>query len=63
METFPNRYIECPYKSTEKVIGAGAHVYYDFQVHFLYTFSLLGLSVGMSPADIIAKLSNFDISS
>jgi len=55
--TFPQKYISVPYESTLKLIAAGAHIYADLQVHFLYVFSVLGLSVSLSPDDVVDKMS------
>ena len=63
MGTFPKRNIDMPYKSTLKLISAGAHIYCDLQPHFLYTFSLLGISLGIPCDKLIEKLKPFEISS
>lgn len=61
MGTFPKKYIDLPYDSTREIIEAGAHVYADLQQHFIYVFSLLALSVGLSNSDILQKLSRWDV--
>lgn len=57
MATFPIRNICPPYGSTNRLKAAGAHIYSDLQPHFLYVFSLLSLSVGLSSENIIKRLS------
>ena len=61
MATFPRQHIDIPYASTKKLKSSGAHIYFDLQVHFLYVFSVLGLSVGLTPDTIIEKLVEFEI--
>ena len=63
MGAFPERYLDLPYKSTNKLQHSGAHIYANLQPHLLYTFSLLSLGVGMSPEHIIDKLSNWEMKS
>lgn len=59
--TFPQKYIDMPYQSTLKLKAAGAHLYADLQVHFLYVFSILGLSLSMSASEIIERLKNCEL--
>jgi len=60
MGTFPKKYIETPYDSTNEIKNAGAYVYADLQQHFLYVFSLLSLSIGLEPKDITNKLARWE---
>lgn len=55
MGTFPGNHIRYPYTSSARLIDSGAFIYSNLQPHFLYTFSLLGLSLGLT-ADFIVQL-------
>jgi len=44
-----------------KLKEAGAHLYADLQVHFLYVFSILGLSLSMPSLEIVKKLKEYEI--
>lgn len=61
MGTVPTEYFGLPYKSTERLNAAGAHIYFNLQQHFLYVFSLLGLSVGMTTNDIVKRLQEWEL--
>lgn len=60
--TFPKDNILVPYDSTIKLIESNFTIYSDLQTEFLYTFSVLGLSLGMSPTDIAIRLSRHRLS-
>ncbi len=55
--TFPKKYIDLPYESSQKMLQAGAYLYADLQPYFLYVFSLLSLSLAYSEENIISALS------
>lgn len=61
MGTFPKKYIDLPYSSTNEIKQAGAHIYADLQPHLLYTFALLSLSIGNSSQDIVKNLCAWEI--
>lgn len=61
MATFPRKHIDVPYDSTKDIKKSGAYVYADLQPHFIYVFSLLALSAGLSPSEIISRLSSWEI--
>ena len=61
MAALPKQYISFPYDSTVKLKKAGAHIYNDLQVHFLYAFSILALALNMSSLEITNKLSDFEV--
>ncbi|MCK5871190.1 MAG: asparaginase [Methylococcales bacterium] len=54
--TFPKKYIDLPYGSSQKMRQAGAYLYVDLQPYFLYVFSLLSLSLQYSKQDIVSGL-------
>ncbi|MCK5728263.1 MAG: asparaginase [Methylococcales bacterium] len=54
--TFPKKYIDLPYESSQKIQQAGAYLYADLQPYFLYTFSVLSLSLQCSEQSIISTL-------
>ena len=61
MGTLPKKYIDTPYTSTQEIKESGAHIYTDLQPHFLYTFSLLALSTGSAPEDIVKDLITWEL--
>lgn len=61
MGTLPGRRISVPYDSTLRIGEAGARVYAELQPHFLYVFAVLGLSLGLSPDDVAARLVDWEL--
>jgi glutamyl-tRNA(Gln) amidotransferase subunit D len=61
MGSYPERYIDRPYRSTFVLKENGVHIYKDLQTHFLYVFSLLGLALGLEPKNIVNLISAFEI--
>jgi len=61
MATLPAAQVTTPHASMKKIQQAGAYIYSDIQTHYIYTFSLLALSLGFSNNQIVKRLSEWQV--